>query len=259
MIKTPIQDWMNAHFPPDTLLYAKAATSQMMYFRDNLHEALCCGSHPALVQVSVIGEHTSKSTVLPVVLYERSDMQVMVRDNYYNIVISVKRKRANGTLKMVDSCCLAKFEGRAEGFPPEWIFGDYRENRRQFTVVTHSRFAAYTLLRALSVGWNPIDWTSLAQTLSADVDETCGEFCDPAIFGGHFVLALTGPRASMIETFVKHVRETARLRIDWHFVGSRAVIKCLGSVAKAKAALQKWWPALETACEVRGVDLQVVE
>jgi len=258
MTKTPIQEWMNANFPPDTAVYARAAVNQMMYFRDDLHEALCCGSHPDLVQVSVVGQHTSKSTVLPVVLYERSDMQVMVRDNYHNIVISVNRKRANGALKLVDSCSF-KFGGFAEGFPREWVFGEYRENRRQFTVTARSRYAAYTLLRALSIGWNPVDWTSLAQTLSADIDGTCGEFCDPAIFGGHFVLALTGPRASMIEAFVKHVRETARLRIDWHFVGGRAVIKCLGSVAKAKAALQKWWPALETACEVRGVDLQMVE
>lgn len=258
MTKTPIQEWMNANFPPDTVFAARAAVNQMMYFRDDLHEALCCGSHPALVRVSVVGQHTSKSTVLPVVLYERDDMQVLVRDNYYNIAISVKRKRANGTLKMVDSCCF-KFNGIAEGFPREWIFGDYRENRRQFTVTTHSRYAAYTLLRALSIGWNPVDWTSLAQTLSADIDGTCGEVCDPAIFGGQVIKVLAGPRASMIEAFVKHVRETSRLRIDWHFVGGRAVIKCLGSVSKAKASLQKWWPALETACKMRGVDLQAME
>jgi len=33
----------------------------------------------------------------------------------------------------------------------------------------------------------------------------------------------------------------------------------LNPMVKAKAALQKWWPALETACKVQGVYLQVME
>jgi len=177
MTKTPIQEWMNANFPPDTAVYARAAVNQMMYFRDDLHEALCCGSHPDLVQVSVVGQHTSKSTVLPVVLYERSDMQVMVRDNYHNIVISVNRKRANGALKLVDSCSF-KFGGFAEGLMTIWAAQSPTTFNQASGV---GEFLAYTPPAAIGVGATP---SYQGSTAFRNVRPVNGAFTSEPAFAG---------------------------------------------------------------------------
>jgi len=61
-------------------------------------------------------------------------------------------------------------------------------------------------------------------------------------------MMLAGPRSWLIERFVVEARRRAKVPIDWHMAGGRAIILSLpGDEEKALDALDWWLPALEEA------------
>jgi hypothetical protein len=52
------------------------------------------------------------------------------------------------------------------------------------------------------------------------------------------VMEIVNPPARMIEAFVQEARELALgNKIDWHYVGGRAVVKYLGNYGQVRSAL----------------------
>lgn len=83
-MKTPIQAWINANIPEDDLLYRDAGIDQGVFFRDQLGRCIVRSYEEFTNCASVIGEHLSKSVKLPVVLFERPGLSVVVRDNFHD-------------------------------------------------------------------------------------------------------------------------------------------------------------------------------
>ena len=60
--------------------------------------------------------------------------------------------------------------------------------------------------------------------------------CDTKIYEkGTPICIVAGPKVDDIESWVQQVAQTTQQKVDWHFVGGRAVVKYLG---KAKGGLQ---------------------
>ena len=95
----PIQQWMNANFPPETMNYEKAAVSQMCWGRDTLcfliMKALTPeGDRPPVAvgrdEVACVhGTHTSKSVKLPVYRYDYEGVTIKVRDNFHDVCVKI--------------------------------------------------------------------------------------------------------------------------------------------------------------------------
>ena len=72
--------------------------------------------------------------------------------------------------------------------------------------------------------------------------------CDPEIFRKGTCVALLDASSNAAETWVKSVAKKANARVDWHYVGGRAVVRHLGD-AKSKnrvvLAMTKLTPQLK--------------
>lgn len=137
-----LQEWANANNPSQkNLIYKDGFWNQITFVRDQIpgiaFEIYGEGVAVKLQdEISIISSHTSKSVKLPVfhVRIPNGDEFVM-RYNFYDWKVSVKARSPinvdfldlfNGSDKVEPSCC--------EGFPSEWIFGSYEENRQQFSI-----------------------------------------------------------------------------------------------------------------------------
>ena len=134
-MKTPLQEWFKAHLDQDPKLrWLDAMKSQVVYVRDDL--AYLVGGNREDTAFA-IGEHRSKSVVLPVYLLERADigLQFYLRNNFYNWKLSVVSERPTEAdfsgLFMTEPPPDPTYTGdplRAvyfEGFPRELVFGYY--------------------------------------------------------------------------------------------------------------------------------------
>lgn len=66
--------------------------------------------------------------------------------------------------------------------------------------------------------------------------------CDTEIYEkGEPVAIITGSRAD-IESFVQRIASRSGQRVDWHYVGGRAVVKVLGDAHSVRDAIT--WEAL---------------
>jgi hypothetical protein len=67
--------------------------------------------------------------------------------------------------------------------------------------------------------------------------------CDQEVFnkGKHVFTTHTIPSNAM-EGWVKQVAERSGQRVDWHFVGGRAIVKALGDIPKVEQAIQDLMP-----------------
>lgn len=75
------------------------------------------------------------------------------------------------------------------------------------------------------------------------------ERCDQEVFDkGDAIAVISGPRSFTLEEWIGLVREEAGFKkIDWNFVGGRAVVRALGNkyrIGRAKAAIEKLMPTL---------------
>jgi hypothetical protein len=73
-----------------------------------------------------------------------------------------------------------------------------------------------------------------------------GPECNKEVYhNGEVVAVITGPRPWFINAWVEEVRKiTGNELIDWHFVGGRAVVRCVGDVEKAREVVGQLLPQL---------------
>jgi hypothetical protein len=158
-----LQTWFDKqrHNTPDTMLYKKASDMQIMYARDELCSLISMGIEDLTQRmniVTVISEHTSKSIVLPVYNFDRSDigLRIIARDNFYNWKISV----------ISNTPIIADFNGLFyttppldpeytgdplnpvyfEGFPRDLIFGYYSLNDSMWSAELRTDKELWTVL-----------------------------------------------------------------------------------------------------------------
>jgi hypothetical protein len=134
---TPLEEWASAHESLDGMVYQNAYRSQIGFVQDRL-SGLFFGSYEewSTHPVRVVGEHRSQSIRLPVFsILVPGELEVRLRGNFHDWVVSVSSTAS------VPDVFYELFERDArqplecsEGFDPDWVFGPYTENNRQFSL-----------------------------------------------------------------------------------------------------------------------------
>lgn len=137
------------------LIYKESANSQVIWVRDNLMAAISKKlwadilGHESYPKFYVIGEHKSKSCVLPVYYIDLGKAKVVFRDNFHDWNISVRSEVpiAGECLKRAiwntDYCFY-------QGFPDDWKYGEYSENNKEFSFWLRTREQLYVFFWLLS-------------------------------------------------------------------------------------------------------------
>ena len=64
--------------------------------------------------------------------------------------------------------------------------------------------------------------------------------CDEDIYkNGDIVGVIDGTRSGIVEGLVYEASRESGIKMDWHYVAGRAVVKTLGDVERARDALQE--------------------
>ena len=67
--------------------------------------------------------------------------------------------------------------------------------------------------------------------------------CDAEVYErGEYVFTTHSIPSNAMEGWVKQVAEKSGQRVDWHFVGGRAVVKALGDIGKVMDAIRELMP-----------------
>lgn len=156
-LPTLLDGWCRnpAKMPDDDLIYRNAGLDQVLFARDVLPGAIYRsnaerGENPA----RVIGEHRSKSVLLPVYYFRAPyGVEYVLRENFYFWNVSVLSERMVPTygletlfnLRLTDYCFF-------EGFPHEWKFGPYVDDPRRFSFYTPGNHRLWTALYLIRVG-----------------------------------------------------------------------------------------------------------
>jgi hypothetical protein len=95
----------------------------------------------------VVGEHTSKSVRLPVFMLEREDLGVrfIMRDNFHDWNVSIETSK-DVPAEVLEGFGLDTTYCFFQGFPAEYCFSSYNENKRQFSICVRSSYDLYTLI-----------------------------------------------------------------------------------------------------------------
>lgn len=83
------------------------------------------------------------------------------------------------------------------------------------------------------------------------VKQSVPDGCTQDVFTtGRFLCMLVGPRPWTIEAWAREVAELAGAKVDWSFMGGRAVVKYLGDDQKVFAAAKATKDAFEEAAQI---------
>lgn len=157
VIPCSLQDWINANKPADELIFGRAGIDQAIFIRDNLARCIAQTFEQFQNCATVIGTHTSKSVRLPVVKLSRPGLDVVIRDNFHNVAISVRREFVSDhegsyvESLITDGFATVVNSVYCEGFPEEWLFSCYSEDKRRFTCHVGSKLEAYAFLRLVGL------------------------------------------------------------------------------------------------------------
>lgn len=150
-----IQEWINQHFKDNRLIWNQDGVTQACRFRDSFARCIATSYEEYRDCADVIGEHTSKSVVLPVVRLRANGLTVVIRDNFHDVVMTVvglKRKPLSQVQVFMQQICTSGYTDRVsffQGFPLEMRLGSYTENYKAFSVELSNWTDAYALLRML--------------------------------------------------------------------------------------------------------------
>jgi hypothetical protein len=65
--------------------------------------------------------------------------------------------------------------------------------------------------------------------------------CDPEVYkDGKAIVMLATMSADDIEELVKKVREASKQKVDWHYVGGRAIVRYIGDRAEVAMAIRRF-------------------
>ena len=91
-IVCPITKWARKNPIEETMYWAKPASKQLCFVRDDLSSCLASSQEERTgiqFQTEIIGEHTSKSIKLPVYELNYRDCKFIMRNNFYDWKISI--------------------------------------------------------------------------------------------------------------------------------------------------------------------------
>ncbi len=155
-----LQEWANAHKPDDDLIYRDGYWHQIIFVRDRLPQPLF-GSYEEYKAnpVRVVGDHTSKSVLLPVYSIKFAPLEIRMRYNFYDWKVSVVSQ-----VPIRSNFYPFLFRDEAvhpvyfEGFTNDWVFGSYSADNTKFSVEIsneHMLFAFMAILAGdLGLGGN---------------------------------------------------------------------------------------------------------
>lgn len=156
MEEIPIQKWINARL---ALLGEKSedpGIAQACRFRNAAH-ALATSFDEYMNCANVIGEHTSKSKRLPVVRYRANGLTVALRDNFYDVTMTVRGMKTQfdgQMMTLMNRICTHGFdtdipECSFEGFPYVYKRKRYGLNPKFFSLMVGTWEDAYTVMRVI--------------------------------------------------------------------------------------------------------------
>lgn len=145
-----LQAWMNENMPEEKMYYYAPALDQMIFVRDALALLFTPPDTHERHIVRVVGTHMSKSILLPVYSLANDTLEIRIRYNFYDWILSVKADppidvEFGSGLFTPGAEVRSIFAG---GFETEWIFGppspDYLV--KQFTVSPHNQYALWAMV-----------------------------------------------------------------------------------------------------------------
>lgn len=155
-----IQKWINSHFDNDNLIYNRAGVDQACRFRDMFSQCIATSYEQFKDCADVVGEHRSKSVVLPVVRMRANGLTVVMRDNFHDVVFSVvglNKPLLREAQELLQAVCSAGFDSKVsflQGFPDDMILSSYKDNYRSFSLETRRWTDAYAVLRLIGAVHN---------------------------------------------------------------------------------------------------------
>lgn len=181
--------------------YTDAGTvpSQVGFVRDDLTSLVGTGLDWEARDgiIDVVGEHRSKSVVLPVCRFVRKDLglTLVLRSNYYDWKLSVlldhpissnvRREHMEvvfATLFFMSPPVEPEYTGDVlhpvyfEGFPGQYKFRYYTENPERFSAAIHSNFRLWTAVYMLMYGLGVVEdrrWrTEASHRAELDIERT---------------------------------------------------------------------------------------
>lgn len=150
--------WTSVNRPDEQLIYKEGLSSQVCFIRDKISYGLFyelentalygkydCKRYEDFQPV-VIGTHTSKSVLLPVmeITLKSVGIKMVFRCNFYDWCVSIDSE--------YDIDCdfkglLTDSKGFFEGFPSDRIYPPYsRKNKKQFSFCISNEYNLYTLM-----------------------------------------------------------------------------------------------------------------
>ena len=151
-----VQAWIDTHFDAQSkLIYNRAGVDQACRFRDMFARCIATSYEEYRECVDVVGEHRSKSVVLPVVRIRANGLTVVIRDNFHDVVMTIIGLREPPKAQVqafIHRVCCAGFDTKVsffQGFPADMQLGPYADNYKAFSVEVTNWVDAYALLRLL--------------------------------------------------------------------------------------------------------------
>jgi hypothetical protein len=146
-----LQVWIRENNVDDNMVFKNAFSRQVCFFRDAFDGLL----RDYVQKIEVISTHTSKSILLPVYRFVFADMEMIVRDNFHNIIVTIV---SDEKITIPDDLIRSSVDISAvfcEGFDESWALPHYsKDNRKNFTVefrnLDELRIFAYLLKHELS-------------------------------------------------------------------------------------------------------------
>lgn len=144
-----LQNWANTHKPSNDMIYKNGYWEQIIFIRDTISEVLAKDYEDYKEirnSIKVINTHISKSIELPVYYIELENISFVLRYDFYNWTVSVI---SSNEIK----CNFGKlFNDRErsscyyEEFPVEFIFGEYKNSNKNFSVEIDNNYKLYTFM-----------------------------------------------------------------------------------------------------------------
>jgi hypothetical protein len=153
-IHVPLKDWIKANRCEEGMYAYNSYWMQINFFNSVIPQ-LFTKTYEAgeqfLASAKVIGEHTSKSVKLPVVLFKLEPTTVMiVRNNFMNWKVSIFSDED------IDCDFMGLFDPNeqekavyCEGFSRRDVYGPYAISKKEFTLNLDSTYDFYTFLYIL--------------------------------------------------------------------------------------------------------------
>lgn len=150
--------WTVNNQPHPKMLYRKAYWRQVLFVRDTVYLTLLPYNknrnyNKVFDKLKVVSSHRSKSVDLPVYRIKFKNLELIMRNNFYDWKISIKAKKS---IKGFEKYKLFDENKKissvyCEGFDDSWVYDSYAKNNKMFTVEIGNDNLFYTFIHLLKV------------------------------------------------------------------------------------------------------------